>query len=233
MIMKKYSTVLFDIDNTLLNFDAGERNAVIKTLNMFSVATTDEIINKYVKINDGLWKEFEKGKITKDDIKNNRFKILFDEIGHVSTVSAREVNDKYTLNLSEEGILLDGALELCKKLKRIGYKLYAVTNGIEHVQKKRLRKSGLESVMDNVFISEKIGFQKPMKEYFDYVFENITEKDKSKIILVGDSISSDITGAVNAGIDCVWLNLKKVKNTGTAIPTHEVFSINEILNTLE
>lgn len=226
--MKKYTAVLFDIDNTLLNFDADEHNALVATLKYYNLPYDEETVKAYVNINDGLWHDFEKGIITKEDIKNTRFALLLEMFAIKAPVSARQINDTYAFNLSEGGVLLDGAAELCEKLTENGLSLYAVTNGIELTQKKRLKKSGLDKFFKDVFISEKVGFQKPLKEYFDYVFEHIDEKEKEKIILIGDSLSSDIKGALGAKIDCIWINAKNKTNDVCEKPTYEVKNINEI-----
>lgn len=223
--MKKYTTVLFDLDNTLIDFDKDERNGLLKTLKAYGIEPTEETINKYVMINDALWKKFEKGEITTSEIKIERFRGLFKSIGITPPVSIREVSETYAYNLSCGGNLIDGAQQLCISLKESGYMLYAVTNGIEKTQKNRLKRSGLDKILADAFISETIGFHKPTKEYFDHVFSKIAEKDKSKIILVGDSLTSDILGANNAGIDCIWLNLKNKKNISDINPTYEIDNI--------
>ncbi len=203
---KRYSTILFDADNTLLDFDKSERMSLIKTMEHYAVPVTEENIQAYVKINVALWKQIEKKEITKPELKKIRFRSFFESIGHKTEADALAVNEYYLGNLSNCGYTLDGAEELCHKLKNAGYKLYIITNGIAKAQAQRLSKSGLTDYIDKVFVSESIGYPKPMKEFFDYVLENIEEQDKSKVVVVGDSLSSDIKGAENAQLDCVWLN---------------------------
>lgn len=225
--MKKYSTLLFDLDNTLLDFSKDEKEALIKTLKLCNLPYDDKTVSTYVKVNDERWKEFEKGNITKDDIKKTRFKIFCQRLSLKPQMSPLEMDTTYRSLLSEGGNLLDGALPLLKVLAENGYELYAVTNGIESTQKKRLKKSGLDKMFKEVFISEAMGFQKPMKEYFDFVFEHINEKDKSKILLIGDSLTSDILGANKAGIDSMWLNRKKENCSIEKEPLFEIFDIKE------
>lgn len=225
--MKKYSTLLFDLDNTLLDFSKDEREALIKTLVLCELPHDEETVSTYVKVNDERWKEFEKGNITKDDIKKTRFKIFCERLSLKPKMSPIEIDSTYRSLLSEGGNLLDGALSLLKKLAESGYELYAVTNGIESTQKKRLKKSGLDGIFKEVFISEAIGFQKPMKEYFDFVFERIAEKDKTKILLIGDSLTSDILGANKAGIDSIWLNRKGEECLLEKKPLFEISNIKE------
>ena len=204
----KYNTVLFDADNTLLDFDKDENCALIKAMELYGVPVTEENIKVYVKINQGMWKALERGEITKPELKRTRFRKFFDAIGFQTDADVFEVNEKYLSLLGEGGNTFDGAVDLCRELKEKGYDLYIVTNGVADTQRKRLTKSGLLSFFTDIFVSETVGHQKPKKEYFDYVLSHIKEKDTEKIILVGDSLTSDIKGANQSGIACVWLNLK-------------------------
>lgn len=205
---KKYTTVLFDADNTLLDFDKDESCALRKTMELYGVPVTEENIAAYVKINQGMWKALERGEITKPELKRTRFRKFFDAINFETDADVFEVNEKYLSLLGEGGNTLTGAVDLCRELKEEGYDLYIVTNGVANTQKKRLTKSGLLPYFTEIFVSETVGHQKPKKEYFDYVLSHIKESDKEKIILIGDSLTSDIKGANQSGITCVWLNLK-------------------------
>lgn len=205
----KYTTVLFDADNTLLDFDKDESCALRKTMELYGVPVTEENIKTYVEINQGMWKALERGEITKPELKRTRFRKFFDAIGFETDADVFEVNEKYLSLLGEGGNTLEGAVDLCRELKSEGYDLYIVTNGVANTQKNRLRKSGLLPFFTEIFVSETVGHQKPKKEYFDYVLTHIKESDKEKIILVGDSLTSDIKGANESGITCVWLNLKE------------------------
>ncbi len=204
----KYTTVLFDADNTLLDFDKDENCALRRVMELYGVPITEENIAAYVKINQGMWKALERGELTKPELKRTRFRKFFDAINFESNADPFEINEKYLSFLGEGGNTLDGAVDFCRELKEEGFDLYIVTNGIEKTQKNRLTKSGLISYFAEIFVSETIGHQKPKKEYFDYVLSHIKEKDIDRIILVGDSLTSDIKGAMDAGITCVWLNLK-------------------------
>ncbi|MGN1195620.1 MAG: YjjG family noncanonical pyrimidine nucleotidase [Acutalibacteraceae bacterium] len=229
---KKYTTLLFDVDNTLLNFDIDEQNALRKTLSEIGAPTEPKILARYSQINAELWREFEKGKVTKEELKNIRFQKLFDEIGFCCPVSSRDINDRYLEHLGEGGEKIDGAEEAIKRLFDSGYTIYIVTNGVEHTQKARLKRSGLDKYITDSFVSEKIGVQKPFKAYFDYVFDNINEKDRSKLILIGDSLGSDIKGALDSEIDCIWFNPEKKKNDVCGKPTFEAVSFEDILEIL-
>ncbi len=209
----KYSTILFDADNTLLDFSKSERLSLIRTMEDYGVPIIENNINAYISINDSLWKRLEKKEITKPELKQIRFRTFFDSIGFTFHGDTLEVNEHYLSLLSQCAYTMDGATELSKKLYLAGYDLYIVTNGIAKTQAQRLEKSGLLPFFKDVFVSEAIGIPKPDKRFFDYVLERISEKDKSRIVVIGDSLSSDIRGAENSGLESIWLNLN-----GTAIP---------------
>ncbi|MGN1443145.1 MAG: YjjG family noncanonical pyrimidine nucleotidase [Acutalibacteraceae bacterium] len=226
---KKYTTLLFDVDNTLLNFDIDEKNALKKTLEEIGAPTEEAILRLYSEINAGLWRQFEKGEVTKEELKNIRFRKLFEAIGLPCPVSSRKINDRYLENLGEGGVTVDGAAQTVRVLFEKGYRIYIVTNGVEHTQKRRLQRSGLDRFITDSFVSEKIGIQKPFKAYFDYVFDNIEEKDRTKLLLIGDSLGSDIKGALDAKIDCVWYNPQGKTNTVCGEPTYEISDIRDLL----
>lgn len=229
--MKTYSTILFDADDTLLDFHRDEHDALVSTFERCRLPADEAVINAYSAINAALWREHEKGNITKEDIKNIRFSELFKKIKVNSKYTPRQVNDIYAEYLCEGSAVVSGAYEVCRKLSE-KYEMYIVTNGIEITQKSRLARSGFDKLMQGLFISESIGLQKPSSKFFDYVFEHINEKDKTKVILVGDSLSSDIKGALTAGIDCVWLNKNHIENNSGLEPTYEIGDIREIIKIL-
>lgn len=201
--MKKYSTILFDADETLLDFPACEKAALCSVCDKFGIAFSEEVRATFSAFNLALWKQLEKGLITRDLIKIRRFEQLAEHFSLAA--NPKEMAVYYVHMLSTFAFLLDGADKLCERLSK-EHKLYIVTNGIGTVQQNRLAKSGLLPYFSEVFISENIGSQKPSKEFFDFVFENIPEKDKSRIIIVGDSMTSDILGGINAGIDTCFFN---------------------------
>ncbi len=221
----RYSTVLLDADMTLLDFDADEAAALSDALRDFGIICTEEIRSLYHNINKGLWEEYELGIITKQQIGENRFTRLLEALG--AEGDGVELNKIYMGYLCNGGRTLDGAHNICRKLSESGAKLYIITNGTTHIQKSRFSRSGLEKYIDGVFISDEIGFQKPKKEYFDAVFKSIDEADKSRIIVVGDSPSSDIAGGINTGLDTCRFNPKRLPD-GKYTPTYTVHELSEI-----
>ena len=176
-----------------------------------------------------MWLEFEKGGITKSFLLDNRFARFFEAIGF--TGDGVKANSDYLDGLAEGNILLPGALEVCRKIKEMGAKLYLATNGVTRVQKNRLATSELADLCDGIFVSEEAGSQKPQKEYFDFVFNRLGNPAKEKVLMVGDSLSSDIKGAVAYGIPCCWLN-RKGQTTDLPV-TYTVTNVPDILSVIE
>ncbi len=228
--MKKITTLLLDADNTLLDFNKDEHQALVKALEHFGVPATDENTKIYSEINQGMWKQLERGEITKPELKSTRFRLFFDAIGFQSSEEPLTVNEYYLNLLGEGGNTLEGAVETVKALHKAGIDLYIVTNGVALTQARRLERSGILPFISEVFVSETVGYQKPRKEYFDYVLEKIPEKDKEKILLVGDSLTSDIKGAMNASINCCWLNLFGEEMPGEYAADYEISKISDLVD---
>lgn len=217
-----YTTVLFDADETLLDFRRSEHSALIETFRQNSLPTDDAFLQSYTEINDGLWESFNRGEISKKEITDMRFTLLFEK--HGISLDGKAFNSLYLENLSKYGYALPGAFEMCQKLHDAGLRLYIITNGIGFVQKKRLAESGLSKFFKGVYISEDVGAAKPSKEYFDCVYAELEEKDKSKIIVVGDSLSADIKGGKEYGFVTCWYNFKGLPKNEKADFCAENFS---------
>ena len=204
-----YTTLFLDLDNTLLDFYKAEYHSIKKVLQKYALPYDDKTIKTYSDINDVFWKKFEDGKIQKDVIFEGRFK----ELGRVLNVEidTKSIADDYITALSQSYFKIDGADEILTYLKEKGYALYATTNGMAKTQFNRIKNSGLEPFFNDIFISEKAGHQKPEREYFDYVIENIPEKNRKNMLIIGDSQSSDILGGINSGIDTCWYNIDNEK----------------------
>lgn len=223
--MKKYTTLLFDADGTLLDFKRTEAQALNQTFRKYGIQPTKEILDLYADINHGLWKDFEHGFINKDTLVNTRFRLLFLELGLDIDGAAFEAN--YQPALARGAFLISGAVDLCRRLKPY-FRLYIITNGVSDTQYSRLAATGLSVWMDGIFVSEDAGAQKPKKDFFDYMAARIPDYNPKKALVIGDSLTSDIQGGINAGIDTCWYNPHKTENTLDIKPDYEIHELEDI-----
>lgn len=220
-----YRTLLFDLDDTLLDFKAAEHHALLQLLNDQRVEPTWERIEEYKRINQGLWGLYEQGKLERSILLAKRFEDFFTLFG--KTVDGHKMDQQFRAHLEEGRFLIEGSQELLEELQAT-HDLYAVTNGVAKTQRRRLQDSGLLPYFKGVFISEDTGYQKPMRGYFDYVFERIPAFEPEQALIIGDSLSSDITGGHMAGIDSCWFNPEKLDNPLTVEPTYEIAHLSEL-----
>lgn len=203
----RYRFLLFDADNTLFDFTSGEKNAFCTALSAFGCADPAAVYPLYHAINDSLWKRYEKGEIEKARIFSDRFVLLSEKCG--IDLPGDAVNAAYKKALSEQAILVEGAEALLSDLSAAGYRLFLITNGDAAVQTSRLSKSPLKPFFEKVFISEVLGYAKPSPLFFDAAAAAIPGFDRKKALVIGDSETSDIRGANNAGIDCCHIAFDK------------------------
>jgi 2-haloacid dehalogenase len=223
--LKKYKTLLFDVDDTLLDFGAAEKLALQLLFEEQNIPLTSEVEEQYKKINQGLWKRFEAGELDRDEVVNTRFSILFNEYGKEMDGILLEKN--YRSYLEQGHQLVDGAFVLISELHN-DFDLYVVTNGVSKTQDKRLRDSGLFPLFRNIFVSEDTGYQKPMKEFFDYVFSRIPNFRVEEALIIGDSLSADIKGGELAGMDTCWFNPNMKYNHTNIKPSYQIHNLEEL-----
>ncbi len=202
----KYDIILFDADGTLLDFHRSEKEAVAQALRDLGICPTEEMLQVYSQINDGLWKQLERGEIERSVLLYHRFDILFERYG--IEADAKKMADLYMRTLTTKGYTLEGARELCERLRDVS-RLYIVTNGTESIQRGRFAVCGLESYFGEIFISQVIGYDKPSEKFFEHVAERIPDFSKERTLIVGDSLSSDILGGIRFGLDTCWFNPSK------------------------
>ena len=224
----RYSTLLLDADETLFDFLKAERASLVAVLSSRGLPHEEEILRRYHAINDGLWHAFERGEISKEDIKKTRFARLAEESGFPAGIDTDEINAAYLRQLGESDFLLPGARQFLETLSDAGFDLALITNGVAKTQLRRLEKSGLSPLFSHVFVSETVGAQKPLPAFFDVVLKTIGETDRSKVLVIGDSLQSDIRGAVNAGLDSVWYNPNGAANDAGFPVTLEARTYKEI-----
>ena len=179
-------------------------------------------------MNQKLWSSFEKGEIKREELLHTRFSILFEKVG--LTLNGVHLDNLYRQYLEESAVLIDGAKSLLQKLAK-QYDLYVVTNGVARTQFIRLNNSELATYFKDIFVSEEVGYQKPMKEFFNHVFEKIPHHSVDETLIIGDSLTSDIQGGINAGIDTCWFNPKGPINV-THNPTYEINQLQTLENML-
>lgn len=224
----KYTTILIDLDDTLLDFQKAETIALEVILNRYLKRIDETIKKKYQQINLALWEQYEKGEINRQDIYNRRFTQLFKQINVIA--DGKKANDEYLEEIP--GIWISGAEEMCKTLSK-QCSIYVTTNGKIEIQSRKMEKMGLLSYIQGSFISEEVGAGKPKKEYFDYVLSHLLETDKSKILVVGDRLGSDIKGGNNAGLDTCWYNPNKKEKTEQVTITYEIQKLEELLEIIK
>ena len=201
---EKFTTILWDVDNTLLDFDYSMRNSLKQCFLTVGITDSDEMIKRYAEINDMYWKKLERGEVTKAQLLVGRFQDLLKEF-HMEHIDYIKFKEEFQANLGTIYSYFDDSLTICKSLQ-LKYRQCIVTNGVAHTQRSKLGLSGFRDVMKELFISDEIGFNKPDKRFFEYCLEHIEEKDKEKILIVGDSLTSDIKGGNSVGIKTCWYN---------------------------
>ena len=201
--MTPYSILLFDADNTLFNFDAGNRRAFSAVCRICHLPDTDELFHAYEAVNAEMWSAFDRGECTKDFLVVERFRLFLERAG--LQADPVQCNKIHLSTLATNTVLLPHALEVCRTLAQT-HSLYIVTNAVAAVQKARLAASDLRPYITDAFISEDAGASKPSVAYFDYVFSRIPGITRENCLLIGDSPSSDLQGANNYGIPCCWYN---------------------------
>ncbi|MEC0184753.1 YjjG family noncanonical pyrimidine nucleotidase [Paenibacillus peoriae] len=223
----KYEVILFDLDDTLFDFKKTERFALHNTFTQFGLPQgATEYKASYDEINSALWREAEEGQITSAELRVERFKRLF--AVHELDFNPDAFSAAYLRYLGEGAFLIDGAVEICELLSDC--RLAIITNGIKEVQTSRIQLSPLSHAFEQVVISEEVGYQKPQAAIFEYAFTKLAISDKSKVLMVGDSLTADIQGGNNYGMDTCWFNPAGKANTSEIQPTFEIKSLMELAN---
>ncbi|MFD1393200.1 YjjG family noncanonical pyrimidine nucleotidase [Lacticaseibacillus jixianensis] len=213
-----YNTILFDVDDTLLDFKAGELLCLKQTITALKVPYTPVLEARYLAINAGLWEAYEAGQIRREQIFTRRFTQLFREF-HIDA-DGLAAEKRYHHLLDQQAIVLPHVAATLEALRDC--RLYVVSNGVEAVQHARLTKAGLIDFFADIFVSDVIGAPKPTMAFFDYVIKRIPHFDPRRTLIVGDSLTSDIQGGRNAKIDSVWFNPHLVPNRTAITPVYQL-----------
>lgn len=199
----RYQTLLLDADGTLMDFLAAEAQGIRNTFLIHHLPFDENILRDYSEINKKCWEEFEQGLLDKKTLLVERFRRLF--VKYQFDADPDMIRITYGEELGKGAFMIPYAYEVCEELAG-SYDLYIVTNGVAFTQKRRFHDCGLDRLVKGVFISEELGYQKPQKEFFNEVFARIPSFDKERTLMIGDSLSADIQGGINAGIDTCWYN---------------------------
>ncbi|WP_143322209.1 YjjG family noncanonical pyrimidine nucleotidase [Clostridium sp. HBUAS56010] len=221
-----YEFYLLDIDNTLLNFDAAEQESFRKLMESYDIPFQEDLFTRYKEINKNLWNLLEQGKIDKPTILTGRFREFFSSLE--LDINPSEAEHRFQNHLSDGKEMMPNAEEVLRCLKDAGKKLYSASNGVYATQIRRLKIAGLFHYFEGMFISEKVGFEKPNIGFFDHCFNNIKDFNKTTTIMVGDSLTSDIQGALNSGIaSCLY---SPTGNNPSLKATHTISDLRELLS---
>ena len=225
--MARYRTILLDADETLFDFQRSERHALGDTLRAAGIEPTVEMQKGYSEINARAWKRLERGEITKEALRTERFAEL---CRHFSlNADEQKLSRDYIASLATQSFLLDGALELCKDLFA-HCRLYIITNGIAAVQHGRFDRSPIKPYFKEIFISDEIGVEKPHKAFFEGVANRIPDFDPASTLVVGDSLTSDMAGGIGAGLDTCWYNPSGKEKPADMPITYTIKSLGELLS---
>lgn len=223
--MGKYALLLFDADGTLFDYDRAESWALEQTICDIGLQFDEHIKKKYREINHKLWVAFEQGEVTIADIRVERFRKLLSAI-HNDTDPV-ETGERYLSYLGKAGFLINGTRELLDSLYG-KIRMAVITNGITETQYGRFDASGIRTYFDPIIISGEVGAQKPDTAIFKILFEKAGFQDKSKALIIGDSLSSDMLGGFRFGIDTCWFNPDGKPRDPDIPVTHEIRKLSEI-----
>lgn len=217
--------LLFDLDNTLLDFDRGAEQSLLETFTEYRFSELDQLVKSYYEVNHRCWHRYENGEIDIPMLKRLRFQIFVEE--NDLEVDHAELNRKYLGRLSQQISEMEGARNLLNQSHQ-RFQLALVTNGFAEVQHPRIDRSGLRNYFKHIVISEEIGSNKPAITFFEHTFQLLKKPKKEEVMIIGDSLSSDIKGGNDYGIRTCWYNPKKQENTSDVKPDHTVQSLNDI-----
>ena len=222
--------ILFDLDDTILDFHKSEKAALTNTMSQLGVTVTEQNISLYSEINDSMWKKLERGELTRAQVLLNRFEEFFNAID--VDCKPTEAKKLYERSLSKQCFFMNGAPEILEQLYK-SYDLYIISNGTAHVQDGRIAAAGIAKYFKDIFISDKIGVNKPSREFFEFCEKHIPDFDKKRALIVGDSPSSDILGGINSGISTCRFNPKMTPNPENIQPDYEIESLSQLPDVLK
>ena len=224
--------LFLDLDDTILDFHKAERLAISRTFRSFGLEPTEQVLERYHVINRLHWERLERGELTRDQVLTGRFQMLFEELGIPAQPQA--IAKGYEHNLGLGHYFLPGAKEALDTL-RGKYRLFLASNGTASVQHSRLTSAGLYPYFEEVFVSQALGANKPSRAFFDACAARIPGYDPRKALMVGDSLTSDILGGINAGMRTCWVCPRGTQGRPDIVPDYRIEALSqlpELLKTL-
>jgi 2-haloacid dehalogenase len=224
----EYTWLLLDADGTLFDYDKAEFVALATTFDQYALDYSPHCLETYRAINGQIWHDFEDGKITQEGLKARRFELLFEALSLSPASDATEFSERYLANLGDCAELIDGTADVLDAVHGRVH-LALITNGLKEVQRSRLDRSGLEKYFEAVIISDEIGVSKPHAGIFDIAFARMGNPSKAEVLIVGDSLTSDIKGGSDYGIDTCWYNPTGKPRALDVTITHEIRDLADLL----
>jgi len=228
--MSRYRWILVDLDGTLLDFHRAESGALRQTADEFEISLSKEAVASYAAINAALWKDFEQGTITALGIRNVRFARWLDALGIEREATA--LSKRFLQLLVEHSTFLEGAEDLLNSLRESVH-MALITNGFADVQRGRVSRFALDRWFDPILISEELGLSKPNPGIFEVALQRMGNPAKQDVLILGDSLSSDIRGGAEFGIDTCWFNPEQSANNSDVVPTYEIRRLCEVSSIIE
>ncbi len=222
----RYPWILFDADDTLFDFKRSARHALAQTLEDHKIEASETHFQIYETINHEVWLAFERLEITATELRKIRFERFLEVIGEYR--DPLELNRYYLNLLSKTRFMLDGAIELVESLHQKKYRMGLITNGLKEVQRPRIAQAKMDKYFEVIVVSDEIGVSKPHKGFFEYTYIEMGRPDKTEVIVVGDSLNSDIQGGINFGVDTCWFNPRGATNLTDHQPTYQIQKLDEL-----
>lgn len=227
----QFRTILFDADETLFDFIKSEQEAFYRSFLEVGIAINSDQLLIYREINEQLWLDYAQGRVSLESLRVERFARFLKILG--VDIDPVVFSKRYIHFLGEGAYLLPGSEDVCRQLVERGYRIAIITNGIKEVQRSRIERSGLKSLLAGLFISEEIGFQKPDKRFFEHTLAALQIEDRSECLIVGDSLQADILGGINANMATCWFNPMHKSNDTAIEPTYQIDRIEQIFELIQ